>query len=101
MDSVTNNAINTYIDLVKKIEPVDMVVLYGLYARVTENKWSDIDIAVVTDKLDGNIIDFEFNLYKLRRYIDDRIEPIVFSGKKDKSGFLESILSYGKVMYKK
>ncbi len=33
------------------------------------------------------------------RNIDDRIEPVLLEEKNDKSGFLESILEYGKVVY--
>ena len=47
MNSQINNAINRYAELVKKTLPVDMIILYGSYARGTEHKDSDIDIAVV------------------------------------------------------
>lgn len=100
MDSSIINSVNQYAELVKKTMPVSMVILYGSYARGTENNFSDIDIAIVTDNLEGNIIDAEYNLFKLRRDIDSRIEPILFNGTIDKSGFLENILSYGKIIYK-
>ncbi len=100
MDSSIIDALNKYTELVKKILPVTTVILYGSYARGTENKWSDIDIAIITDKIDGNIIDAEYDLVRLRRDIDDRIEPVLFHGTHDKSGFLDSILSYGKIIYK-
>lgn len=100
MDSSVINSINRYTELVKEILPVSMVILYGSYAKGTEKEWSDIDIAVVTDKFEGDIIEAEYNLFKLRRQIDDRIEPVLFRGTDDKSGFLESILTYGKIIYR-
>lgn len=100
MDSSIINSVNQYTELVKKTMPVSMVILYGSYARGTENDWSDIDIAIVTENLEGNIIDAEYKLFKLRRDIDPRIEPVLFNGTKDQSGFLDSILSYGKIIYK-
>jgi len=99
MDSSVITSVNQFTEAVKKTLPVSMVILYGSYAKGTENIWSDIDIAVVADNLEGNIIDAEYNLFRLRRDIDTRIEPILFNGTKDKSGFLESILSYGKIIY--
>jgi uncharacterized protein len=100
MDSSVIDKVNRFTEQVRKIMPVSMVILFGSFARGTENNWSDIDIAIVTDKLDGNIIDAEYNLYKLRRNIDLRIEPVIFCGTSDKSGFLENILSYGRIIYR-
>lgn len=101
MDSKIIESVTIYTDKVKQILPVSLVVLFGSYARGTENIWSDIDLAIITDKQEGNIIEDEYNLYRLRRDVDDRIEPVLFRSTHDKSGFLDSILSYGKVIYKK
>ncbi len=78
-----------------------MIVLYGSYARSMESEYSDIDIAIVVDKIEGDILELNLKLYKLRRDIDERIEPVLISRSGDKSGFLESILKYGTVIYNK
>ncbi len=38
-------------------------------------------------------------LYKLRRHVDDRIEPILIDSNEDKSGFLDEILKHGQIIY--
>ncbi|HOP64802.1 MAG TPA: nucleotidyltransferase domain-containing protein [Spirochaetota bacterium] len=100
MDSQINNAINRYAELVKKTLPVDMIILYGSYARGTEHKDSDIDIAVVVEDIDEDLLDVSARLYSLCREVNTDIEPKLIVRKNNRSGFLESILKYGKVIYK-
>lgn len=100
MDSKISERLKKYTSLVKRIIDPKMIILYGSYARGNENELSDIDIAIVVDNIKGNLIDYEYKLYKLRRNVDDRIEPVILNEKRDKSGFLDSILSYGKILYK-
>ena len=40
-------------------------------------------------------------LFKLTRNISANLEPILLIDEEDKSGFLESILEYGEVVYSK
>jgi predicted nucleotidyltransferase len=101
LDKIVTEKIDRYIERVKQYIPLKMAVLYGSFARGTEKEYSDIDIAVIADKVDGNEIEVEYNLFKLRRDIDDRIEPVLLSAAGDKSGFLDSILKYGKVLYRR
>ena len=54
------------------------VYLYGSYARGTFSNYSDIDLAIVSDDLTGDIIDDQVLLMKLCREIDSRIEPHPF-----------------------
>jgi predicted nucleotidyltransferase len=53
--------------------------VYGSYAsgKFTEN--SDIDIAVVADGFSGDLVEDTFKLMKIRRDVDNRIEPHPFS----------------------
>jgi uncharacterized protein len=88
-----------YINRVTKEILPKKIILFGSYARGNFTENSDIDIAVVVDEIEGDFLDAEFRLFKLRRDIDDRIEPVLLEEKKDRSGFLESILNYGKVIY--
>ncbi|MFH1900332.1 MAG: nucleotidyltransferase domain-containing protein [Patescibacteria group bacterium] len=55
------------------------VYLFGSYAKGKPGKWSDIDVAVISDKLRKNYDKNRFLLWKLRREIDTRIEPHGFS----------------------
>lgn len=77
------------------------IILYGSFAKGTQNEESDIDIAVVMDNIDGSFLDKEARLYTIRRNIDLNIEPVLIESSSDESGFLNQILSYGEVLYSK
>jgi predicted nucleotidyltransferase len=76
------------------------IVLYGSQATGRTKEASDIDIAVIVDRIEDDFLKANAQLYKLRRNIDDRIEPILIQEDDDQSGFLEEILKTGKVIYK-
>jgi len=78
-----------------------MVILFGSYAKGTQTETSDIDVAVVVDRIEGDFLDTEARLYRIRRDIDDRIEPVLLEKDADKSGLLESIMKTGKVVYRR
>lgn len=75
------------------------VVLFGSQVHGKSHKDSDIDIAVVFDTLDDTRLEKAFQLYKLRRDIDTRIEPILVQKNNDSSGFYNHIKATGKVLY--
>jgi predicted nucleotidyltransferase len=79
--------------------PVEEVYLYGSYAKGDQKKDSDIDLAVVVEKLEGDFLQAEARLFKLRRETDDRIEPLLIERSHDPSGFLSDIRSYGQSVY--
>lgn len=91
--------INGFIEAIISEYNPEKVVLYGSYAKGTNHIESDIDIAVIVDKVEGSFLDKEARLYKIRRDFDINIEPILLENNKDRSGFLEHILSYGEVLY--
>lgn len=65
-----------YISLLRdKHIPVFQAYLFGSYATGRADEWSDIDLAIVTDKFVGDGFDFRFLLTKLARTIDSDIEP--------------------------
>lgn len=86
--------------VVEKYNPLK-IVLFGSYAKGNFKDESDIDVAVIVDKIEGSFLEKEAGLYKIRRNIDENIEPVLFEAGSDKSGFLESILSYGEVIYQR
>lgn len=99
MDKNIIKAIKKFAELANKEFPIQKVVLYGSYAKGTQRKDSDIDVAVILDSYDGDILKANGKLFALVRNIDVRIEPIILEMKHDKSGFIESILKYGKVVF--
>lgn len=98
MDTQTSKKIEKYASLVKEAMPNSMIVLFGSYAKGTEKIDSDIDIAVIVDELTGDYLDISTKLFSLTRKVDTSIEPKLVVRKDNDSGFLESILKYGKVI---
>jgi predicted nucleotidyltransferase len=84
---------------VSRLFPVKKIFLYGSAARGTSRAESDIDIAVIVDRLDGDFLDSEIRLYRIRRDLDDRIEPILIDMETDKSGFIDEIEKTGLLLY--
>ncbi len=89
-----------YISLVREEYSPKKIILYGSYARGNYTEYSDIDVAVIVEEIKGDFLELITRLYKLRRNIDTKIEPVLLEENNDRSGFLESILKYGKVIYK-
>ncbi len=89
-----------YAKLVSEKIKLEKVVLYGSYAKGNWKEGSDIDVAVIVNETHDDFLTTEAMLYKLRRNIDDRIEPILFEkDNNNKSGFIDEILKYGHVVY--
>lgn len=99
MDQVVAEKVKKYADVVRKDMPVKMIILYGSYARGSENVSSDIDVAVVVDNIENDYLEQSARLFHLVRGIDTRIEPVLLSNNEDRSGFLNSILKYGEIIY--
>lgn len=78
---------------------VNKIMLYGSFVKGNFTEDSDIDAAVILDELPNDILNSEFELYKIRRDIDHRIEPLIFKSGEDKSGLLEEILRTGLEIY--
>ena len=83
MDKGINNAINQYITLLKNTHTgIKKVILFGSYAKNNEKNDSDIDIALIFDKLkDVDKFDLQVQLMLLAAQIDSRIEPHPISKK--------------------
>jgi predicted nucleotidyltransferase len=60
---------------------VKSAYLYGSYARGTETKWSDIDVAIVSPDISDDRLEERFRLVKTSAVIDSRIEPVPFNAK--------------------
>jgi predicted nucleotidyltransferase len=71
------------------------LILFGSYAKGTAHEDSDLDVAIVVDELTGDYFSTRPLLWKIRRQIDDRIEPIIIEQNHDDSGFLSEIMKNG------
>lgn len=102
MDKETaRKLVEEYAKLVVKNMIVNKIILYGSYARGDNRKSSDIDVAVIVprESISKNILEDMAKLFKLTRDISADLEPILLIDEEDKSGFLDSILKYGEVVY--
>lgn len=92
--------VKKYTEAVKKVFPVQMVILFGSYAKNCARQYSDIDVAVVVDHNENDYLESRKQLFKLRRDIDCKIEPVLIErDEKDLSGFFEEISTTGEIVY--
>lgn len=89
------NKIRQYRFLLKEYFDVEKVYLFGSYAKDTNREDSDIDVAIVVNSIKGDYFSTTPLIWKLRRQIDDRIEPVLIEKDNDISGFLEEIQNSG------
>ena len=67
-------SIQKYIEKISQYYKIEAIILFGSYAKGTENEDSDIDIAVISDDFD-DIYDSMAHLMGMTWEIDARIEP--------------------------
>ena len=84
-----------YADAVRSVIKNAGVVLNGSQARGTATRDSDIDIAVVVDRLPDDYLETLSLLWKLTRSVSQEIEPVLLSGEDDESGFLRTVQTTG------
>lgn len=66
--------IQKYIEKISQFYNVEAIILFGSYAKGTENEDSDIDIAIISSDF-NDIIEDGANLIGYTWKIDTRIEP--------------------------
>lgn len=87
--------VKQYSLLLKEHLNFEKIYLFGSYAKNTNKEDSDIDVAIVVNKIEGDYFSINPLLWKLRRQVDDRIEPILIEKEFDDAGFLSEIQKYG------
>jgi uncharacterized protein len=89
------NKVKAYKALIELFFKPDSVYLFGSYARGNHRDNSDIDVAIVINHSEDDYFSVNPLLWKLRRQIDDRIEPILIEKDFDEADFLGEIKKYG------
>jgi len=74
---------------------LESVYVHGSCVKDTSTENSEIDVAVVVKKNTGGYFSLNPLPWKLRRQIDDRIEPILIDMHENQSGFLKEIQRTG------
>jgi predicted nucleotidyltransferase len=84
-----------YKELLLQEMSFDKMILFGSYAKGSQREDSDVDVAIVVDKIEGDYFLTRPLLWRIRREVDDRIEPVILETNNEKSGFLEEIMKNG------
>ncbi len=84
-----------YKRLLSKHLAFEQMVLFGSYAHDSQREDSEVDVAIIVDEISGDYFSTRPLLWRIRREVDDRIEPILFERKHDNSGLLKEILKTG------
>lgn len=89
-----------YVELIRTKFNVIQVYVFGSFAKGTNHKDSDIDIAIVVGDV-PDIIDAQFEMMKLRRKVDLRIEPHPFDATDftNENPVVSEILKYGIIIW--
>ena len=79
--------INEYVKILKKDKlPIKKVVLFGSYAKGKQNKWSDVDLCIVSPKFKDPFEAMQYLSLKTSFDMKYAIEPVGFSVKDFKQG---------------
>ena len=70
--------VRVFLDEIQKRYHVDSAYLFGSYARGTQDRWSDIDLAVVSPDFSEDLFEERIVSMRLACEIDERIEPKPF-----------------------
>lgn len=92
-------SVKRYADRVRRDFNVKKVILFGSYAKDTAREDSDIDVAGVFERIDGDYLDVITRLSRIRRDVEHRIEPVAIEEMNDQSGFLKEITKSGVIIY--
>ena len=84
-----------YKGLLSQYMAFDKMMLFGSYARGTQREDSDVDVAIIVDEMEGDYFSTRPLLWRIRREVDDRIEPVLLETKHDQGGFLKEIMKNG------
>ncbi|MEA3468596.1 MAG: nucleotidyltransferase domain-containing protein [Thermodesulfobacteriota bacterium] len=74
--------------------------IFGSYANGKADKWSDIDIAIVSPQISEDRFEERVKLTKLAISVDDRLEPLPFNQDSfnDEDPFVQKIKNEGLVV---
>ena len=94
-NSTVLTTVRKYKKLLAKHMTFEKIILYGSQAKGRAHANSDIDVAVIVKNDTGDFFSTRPLLWKIRREVDDRIEPVLIDKNHDESGFLNEIMKTG------
>lgn len=82
MTQINSSIKNTLMEFLMKIKEENIEItgafLFGSYAKNSENKWSDIDVAIISPAFSDDRFEERVRLLMISHKIDSRIEPVPF-----------------------
>jgi len=95
------NIVSKFIGLVSNEFPLKSVYLFGSYANGNAKDYSDVDLAIVSDKFEGSrFFDKQkLNKYILKTSIDLEVHPFKTEDFTDDDPFVKEIIETGQKLY--
>ena len=90
--------IKKYLSALKKNNiPVKKAILFGSYANGSNTKWSDIDLAIVSELFEGNRIDDRNKIRQITLSISSDLEVLPYKPEDFNTGnpFVKEIINSG------
>jgi uncharacterized protein len=72
------DSVRHFIRILRKDKRIISVYMYGSFVYGTADKWSDVDLAIISPDFSEDLFEERVNLMKIAVKIDDRIEPHPF-----------------------
>ena len=80
VEAVVVRNVKSFLDKLRRTGfHISKAYIFGSYARGQEDKWSDIDVAIVSPQIGNDRFEERVRLTELAMSIDDRIEPLPFN----------------------
>lgn len=98
IDAVVMKNVRLYLEKLRNAGmKISEAYIFGSYAKGKADKWSDIDIAVVSPQIGNDRFEERVRLTELAVSVDDRIEPLPFNKKtfSDADPFVQKIVAEG------
>lgn len=98
IDAVVMKNVRLYLNKLSEAGiAVSKAYLFGSYVRGKTDKWSDIDIAIVSSQIGNDRFEERIRLTEIAISVDDRIEPLPFNQETftDDDPFVLRIISEG------
>jgi len=80
IESVVFKKVRSFLDKLRLTGfHISKAYIFGSYAKGQVDKWSDIDVAIISPQISNDRFEERIRLTELAITIDDRIEPLPFN----------------------
>lgn len=98
IEAVVLNNVQLFLDKLRQNGfTISGAYIFGSYARGQVDKWSDIDVAIISPQIGNDRFEERIRLTELAVFIDDRLEPLPFNPESfsDEDPFVRQIINEG------